>query len=91
MITLKKLRVYQGLHGDIDMYSRMYRNGEESGITNEDWRNIDVLVQRLKIVLSGQASAEYDAETRAKLEAVTDGDEVRNEILMMAKPPGACR
>lgn len=78
MITIDALRVYQRYEGDIDGFSRRKDPREMLAITDEDWRNISLLLQRLALEKNVPVAESFRAETsRLLAEQVVDEATVR--------------
>ena len=67
MLTREKLKRFEEFGGDLDGWTRMRRDTDESLMTVADWSLLDGLVMDLGIVESGLASAEFRAETEERL------------------------
>jgi len=85
MLTLEKLRIYRRFGGDIDGWARTRGRGDGSGMTDDDWSLIEELRQGLRIVSSGQASAEFAGSVERRLLASTADDQTRQELRGLAK------
>jgi hypothetical protein len=73
VITAEKLRIYQRYKGDIDGFSRVRDRHEMSVITDDDWRTIDILWQRLALEQSVPCAESFRTETQRLLsEQVAD-------------------
>ena len=85
MLALDKLRIYRRFGGDIDGWARTHGRGDTSGMTDDDWSLIDELRQGLRIVSSGQASAEFASSVERRLLASTADDRTREQLRELAK------
>jgi hypothetical protein len=63
MITAEKLRIYSRYNGDVDGWARVRAPDELGVMTDQDWADIDLLLQRFSIEKSGFAAASFFAET----------------------------
>ncbi len=50
MITTDKLRIHQRYKGDVDGWARAGNPSEKQAMTDQDWSDIDELLQRLALV-----------------------------------------
>jgi len=85
MITREKLRICEKFGGDIDGFARGPKS-EQGSVTNQDWRLIDELLQSLLIVQAGLASADFEAQVRARMVDAAQDEEVRDRLFWLSKP-----
>ena len=86
MITRDKLRIYEKYDGDTDGFARGSKISERGILTDQDWRFIDEILQRLRIVQSGLGSTDFGEQTRASLMEAVHDEQVRERILQLSKP-----
>jgi hypothetical protein len=86
MITRDKLRVYEKFHGDTDRFQRGSTLSERESIEFQEWRSIDEILHSLFTVQSGQASADFEAEVRARAIVASADDQVRERLFQVSKP-----
>ena len=73
MITTEKLRIHQRYSGDIDGWARVGSASEKQNMTDQDWRDIDELLQRLSLEKNVPVAESFCAETAQLLvERVSD-------------------
>jgi hypothetical protein len=73
VITAEKLRIYRRYNGDIDGFAHGHNTAGFSTISDDDWRTIDILWQRLALEQSVPCAESFRAETqRLLLEQVAD-------------------
>ena len=77
MITLDKLKLYLKYDGDIDMWSRVNNNEEQQIISEEEWSQIQNLLQELYLIEIGKTSEAYESEIRTKLESIVATDAMK--------------
>lgn len=65
MIDLEKISIFCKYHGDLDGKTRMTSDREKALISDDDWHQIERMIQDLYLVEAGLASRNY----RAKLDA----------------------
>ena len=82
MITSEHLRIYEQFGGDCDAYARSRLTIR---IADHDWRSIEELLQRLRIVLAGLASAEFEERTQRIVADETENEDVCKRLLELAK------
>lgn len=86
MITQEKLETFEKFNGDIDGFSRGSRPSEQDSITDHEWNLIEELLQSLTIVQSGSASAEFEAQVRARMVDATQDETVRERLFHLSRP-----
>lgn len=84
MITREKLRIYEKFGGDIDGWARTSQLSERS-ITDQDWHSIDEVLQSLLIVQSGLASADFEAQARARTVDIAQDEYVCVRLFELAQ------
>lgn len=93
MLTLEKLNIFEEFDGDIDGWTRMRHDADNSLMTAAEWSQIDRLVMDLRIVASGRASVEFREETERMLrENAADEatrDAVRGLAARLARKPAS--
>jgi len=80
MLTRQKLDIFEEFDGDIDGWTRMRRDADDSLMTAEDWSLIDRLVMNLAIAESGLGSPEFRTKTE-KLLRENAADETTREAV----------
>jgi hypothetical protein len=86
VITQDKLRIYGKFGGDIDGFARGSKISERESIADHDWRLIDEILQSLLIVQSGLASADFEAQARARTIAAAQDEQVCERLFQLSKP-----
>jgi hypothetical protein len=76
MITAEKLKIYKHFRGDRDAWARRGVFGYRDQMTDRDWTAIDELLQSLKIIQDGQATSEFAAQTNARIDDLTENEDV---------------
>ena len=84
MLTRQKLDIFEEFDGDIDGWTRMRRDTDNSLITVEDWNLIDRLITNLGIAESGLASHEFRAETEKILHENAADETTREAVRGLA-------
>ncbi|MFB0937283.1 MAG: hypothetical protein QMB52_16025 [Propionivibrio sp.] len=84
MLTRRMLGIFEEFDGDIDGWTRMHRDPDNSLMTAEDWSLIDRLVMNLGIAESGLASPEFRAETEKILRENTADETTREAVRDLA-------
>ncbi len=84
MLTLEKLNIFEEFDGDIDGWTRMRRDTDDSLMTAADWSLLDRLVMDLGIAGSGLASAEFRAEIEERLHENTADETTRAAVRGLA-------
>jgi len=80
VITAEKLRIHQRYKGDIDGWARTGDPLEKRAMTDQDWTDIDELLQRLALVKSVPVAESFRVAT-AKLLAERAPDPIVAEQL----------
>lgn len=86
MITQDKLRIFEKFGGDIDGFARGSTINERESITDRDWRFIEEILQSLLIVQSGAASADFEAQVRARTIDAAQDEQVYERLFQLSKP-----
>lgn len=77
MISLEKIAIFKKYNGDLDGRTRMADAQEKALVSDDDWRQIERMIQDLYLVETGLASQNYRAKVDAKLaEACSDATAV---------------
>jgi len=76
MITREKISIYKKYAGDPDAWARMSTSEEKKLMSDDDWFLIDSLIQ--DIIIS-------QSNLNQKLRSKIDDEEVRNEIILLAR------
>lgn len=84
MLTREKLNIFEQFDGDIDGWTRMRRDTDDSPMTEADWNLIDKLVMDLGIAESGLASAEFRSETAFMLRENVADEATRAAVRALA-------
>ena len=80
MITLEKLRIYEKYGGDMDHLARMQNEADQKSISNEDWAQIDDLIQDIGLRKRKLASQSYLESLDRRLKAETENQETIEEL-----------
>jgi len=86
MITSDKVRIYEKYDGDIDGFARSSKISELDILTDQDWRFIDEILQRLLIIQSGLGSTDFEEQARAMLMEAVHDENVRERLFQLSKP-----
>ncbi len=78
------LGIFEEFDGDIDGWTRVCRDTDNSLMTAEDWSLIDRLVMNLGIAESGLASPEFRAETEKILRENAPDETTREAVRDLA-------
>ena len=84
MLTIAKIQIYERFRGDIDGFSRA-GGTDSSGITDDEWFQIDRLRQALYLIESQKAADTFRVQTEQELLAVTATEEARHAIRRLAR------
>jgi hypothetical protein len=84
MITREKLRIYENYRGDSDGWARASESDEQS-IKDQDWALIGEILQSLRIVQSGLASARFETEVRTRALDSVEDEYVYERLFQLAK------
>jgi hypothetical protein len=84
MITERKLQIYAKYSGDIDGWVRTGKGGEVREITDQEWRDIDSILQRMDVVKRGEASADFEEETRRLATGLAENAQVLDALWHLA-------
>lgn len=84
MLTRQKLDIFEEFDGDIDGWTRMRRDADNSLMTVEDWNLIDTLVMNLGIAESGLASPEFRTKTEKLLRENATDETTREAVQSLA-------
>lgn len=72
MLTKTKLNIYKKYKGDGDMWIRA---GNKKLLKDSDWREIDSLIQDLRLIKNEFASEFYASEVKNKLNEICENQE----------------
>jgi len=84
MITERKLQIYAKYSGDIDGLVRTAKGGEVREITDQEWRDIGSILQRMGVVKRGEASADFEEETRRLATGLAENAQVLDALWRLA-------
>jgi hypothetical protein len=68
-VTFEQFQIYVRYRGDDDGFSRVATDEEKRAMVGVNWINITNLLQDLSIVRKGLVSAEFEADTLARVRA----------------------
>lgn len=80
MLTMSKVHTYKRFNGDFDGWARVSRKCD-SDITENEWAQLDQLIQKLTICKRGLGAEDYCKITDDELHQLAPEDNVRNAIL----------
>jgi hypothetical protein len=80
MLTMSKVHTYKRFNGDIDGWARVSRKSN-SDITENEWTQLDQLIQKLTICKKGLGSEDYCMNANEELYLLAPEDDVRNAIM----------
>lgn len=84
VITEAMLRIYARFAGEADAFARLGTPAEHRVISDRDWYAVGELIQRIAIVKSGAASAEFIAETEREVGQYAASSEAAQELWRLA-------
>jgi hypothetical protein len=88
MITLAKLKTYRESRGDSDLWSRVSKTHDPAEITSSEWSAVIQILQRLHIVFTGMATAEFAEETFVNRRSIAEDEVVRDQLNERVMLPG---
>jgi len=80
MITKDKLNIYKKYSGDIDAWARVGKRKELSIINDQEWSQIDTLINDLELIEKGHASDSFKHQTNKKLEEFCENEEIQKNL-----------
>jgi len=80
-VSQEAIDVYVRCGGDPDYYCRSRNRRDEELISDDEWLVLDDLVQRLAIIQSGHAAAEFEHETNQLLAQCPESSDARRKLL----------
>jgi len=84
MITIEKLKIYRNYGGDIDGWTRVNSKREHSIMSDQDWYEIDYIIQEISLIKSGHASKEYENKIMNGLNQKVADKYVLDELYSLA-------
>ena len=84
MITQKKLEIYKRYDGDIDGWVRVGDKEEKKIMSDNDWFEIQDLIQKITILKRGLASEEFAKRINTIIHELTDTKETANKLIDFA-------
>ncbi len=83
-IKLDSINIYFKYNGDCDMWARSELLNEKDQITDEDWYDILMIVQRLDLIKKGLTNKSFEEETEKILSEQLDCIEGINKLKVIA-------
>lgn len=84
MITQTKLEIYKRYNGDIDGRVRVGDENEKNQISDNDWFEIQNLIQKISLLKNDLTSEPYAKEIKEILRTQTDSNETAKIIFELA-------
>lgn len=84
MLTEEMLAVYSRFNGDMDGFSRTGLAHERSMISDQQWYELDALLQELHLVKANLISAKYRADIEQRLDAISATPKVKEWLWRLA-------
>jgi len=86
MITHEKLEIWSAFGGDIDGWARLPRGDRRRlKISDDEWKLIEELLNRLQLQGSGLASGDFDRETDELVRRASANNAVEGKLRALAK------
>jgi len=87
MITQNQIHLYKKNHGDVDFFARSASAKEKAIISDNQWSEIDQLLQDLLIASRGLASDDFKRTLQRRLDLLCDSPETVEILKAMSKAP----
>jgi hypothetical protein len=84
MITTAKLEIYKRYDGDVDGWGRRAKKKEKEIMTDADFYEIQVLIQKVTILKRGFASEEFAQRINDAIQMQTDNQETADMLMKIA-------
>ncbi|MFL5741036.1 MAG: hypothetical protein ACJ75B_12515 [Flavisolibacter sp.] len=85
MITIEKLKIFEKYRRQVDEFARFGKSKEKSLMTDQDWDEIESLIQDVYLVKKGMAALEFENKLNQRLADICENQETIKRIHKIAE------